>query len=101
MDLPIIPKSALRHGLTEDEILAHANDLAARFENYIPNPKHELGPAAMSELCDAVAQQSDAERHLVAAVSHARKSGMTWANIGRFVGTTGESARQRHGNRVP
>ena len=85
---------------TVEEILAHADELAARFENYEPDAEHELDPSAIRQLRDAVAEQSTAERHLLEAVKNARASGMSWANIGTFVGTSGEAARQRYGPRV-
>ncbi len=85
---------------TVEEILAHADELAARFENYEPDAEHELDPSAIRRLRDAVAEQSAAERHLLEAVRSARASGMSWANIGTFVGTSGEAARQRYSSRV-
>lgn len=50
----------------------------------------------MNELRAAVAEQSAAERHVVDAIRSARRAGMSWKAIGSFVGTTGESARQRY-----
>lgn len=85
---------------TVEEILAHADELAARFEEYEPTPDDELDIAAIGELRAAVAEQSAAERHLVDAVKTARSAGMSWAVIGTFVGTSGEAARQRYGARV-
>lgn len=85
---------------TVEEILAHADELAARFEDYVPNPGDELDAAAIGQLRAAVAEQSAAERHMLDAVKAARDAGMSWASIGTFVGTTGEAARQRYGARV-
>lgn len=79
-----------------DEILAHADELAARFEDYEPSPDDELDVAAMKELRAAVAEQSAAERHVVDAIRSARQAGLSWNAIGSFVGTTGEAARQRY-----
>lgn len=81
---------------TVDEILAHADELAARFENYEPSAADELDIAAINELRAAVAEQSAAERHVVDAIRSARQAGMTRNAIGSFVGTTGEAARQRY-----
>lgn len=81
---------------TVDEILAHADELAARFEDYEPSAAEELDVAAMNELRAAVAEQSAAERHVVDAIRSARQAGMSWNAIGSFVGTTGEAARQRY-----
>lgn len=85
---------------TVDEILAHADELSARFESYEPSDADELSIDAIQALRSAVAEQSSAERHLHQAIKLARESGMSWASIGTFVGTSGEAARQRYGKRV-
>ena len=85
---------------TVEEILAHADDLAARFESYEPDPGDELDAGAVSMLRAAVAERSEAERHLLEAVRTARKSGMPWTAIGSLVGTSGEAARQRYASKV-
>lgn len=85
---------------TVEEILAHADELAARFESYEPESDRELDATAVSLLRDAVTERSQAERHVVEAVRAARKSGMPWSAIGSFVGTSGEAARQRYGDKV-
>ncbi|WP_462418260.1 hypothetical protein [Kytococcus sp. Marseille-QA3725] len=79
-----------------EEILAHADELAVRFEGYEPRPGDELDVQAVTELRNAVAEQSAAERHVIEAVRTARRAGMSWASIGTFVGTSGEAARQRY-----
>lgn len=83
-----------------DEILAHADELAARFEDYEPDPAHELDPAAVALLREAVTQRSEAERHVIEAVRTAREAGISWSAIGTFLGTSGEAARQRYGSQV-
>ena len=85
---------------TTDEILAHADELAARFESYEPNSDDELNANAILELRTAVAERSAAQRHIQEAVRQARNSGMSWAAIGSLVGTSGEAARQRYGNQA-
>ena len=85
---------------TVDEILQHADELAARFESYEPNPADELDTGAVSLLRAAVAERSQAERHLIDAIRKAREAGMPWSAIGTFVGTSGEAARQRYTNKV-
>ncbi len=85
---------------TVDEILQHADQLAARFEDYEPDPADELDPAAVTLLRSAIQERSDAERHLLDAVRAAREAGMSWSAIGLFVGTSGEAARQRYGSKV-
>lgn len=83
-----------------DEILQHADELAARFESYEPDPADELDPDAVLALRDAVQERSEAERHILGAVRKAREAGMSWSAIGGFVGTTGEAARQRYASKV-
>jgi hypothetical protein len=83
-----------------EEILQHADELAERFENYEPNPENELDVEAVALLRTAVVERSAAERHLMEAVRAARQSGMSWAAIGTFVGTTGEAARQKYSDKV-
>lgn len=85
---------------TVEEILAHADELAARFESYEPDPAHEVAADAVVQLRAAVAERSAAERHLLEAVRTARAAGMSWSAIGSLVGTTGEAARQRYADRV-
>lgn len=85
---------------TVEEILAHADELAGRFENYHPSPADELSPGAVVALRHAVGMRADAEKDLLDAVREARKSGLTWSAIGSLLGTTGEAARQRYGKLV-
>ena len=85
---------------TVDEILAHADELAARFEQYEPNEHDEVDVAAVSALRAAVQERSAAERHIVEAVRLARAAGLSWSAIGRMVGTSGEAARQRYAKKV-
>lgn len=83
-----------------EEILAHADELSARFENYEPNPADELDLSAVALLRSAVIERSVAERHMLDAVKAARTAGLSWAAIGNLVGTSGEAARQRYGSKV-
>lgn len=83
-----------------DEILAHADELAVQFENYEPNPADELDAHAVALLRSAVAERSEAERHMLDAVRAAREAGLSWRTIGTFVGTSGEAARQRYASKV-
>jgi hypothetical protein len=83
-----------------DDILKHADELAARFEGYEPDPSDELDPDAVALLRLAVQERSDAERRVLAAIQKAREAGMSWSLIGTFVGTTGEAARQRYGGKI-
>ena len=83
-----------------DDILKHADELAARFENFDPDPAQELDQDAVRLLRQAVQDRSEAERHIVEAIRNAREAGMSWSVIGAFVGTTGEATRQRYGDKV-
>ncbi len=81
------------------EILDHADALAARFEEYEPAAGDERDPVAYAALRDAVVSRSDAERAIKEAVEQARGRGYSWAFIGKIIGTSGEAARQRYGHR--
>ncbi|UER54156.1 hypothetical protein HJG43_05945 [Kineosporiaceae bacterium SCSIO 59966] len=81
-----------------ERILADAETLAARFEQYEPDKSQEIDPTVLAELRAAAAERSSAERRLLDAVRQAREAGISWATIGTFVGTTGEAARQRYRN---
>ena len=81
------------------EILDHADELAARFEGFEPAKGDERDPAAYAALRDAVVSRSDAERAILEAVERARAHGYSWAFIGNIIGTSGEAARQRYGHK--
>lgn len=85
---------------TVKDILEHADEPAARFEDYEPKPDDERDPVAFRRLCEAVSARADAERTIAAAVEGARTSGYSWAFIGKLLGTSGEAARQRHGHKL-
>jgi len=80
------------------EILDHADELAARFERYEPAAEDERDPAVYAALRTAVVSRSDAERAIKNAVEQARSHGYSWAFIGKLIGTSGEAARQRYGH---
>lgn len=81
------------------EILAHSEELASRFEKYEPAAGDERDPAAYLALREAVVSRSEAERSIVEAVAAARSHGYSWAFIGKIIGTSGEAARQRYGHK--
>lgn len=85
---------------TVDEILQHADDLAARFKDYEPDRAQEFDPGAIELLRAAIQERPGAERHVLEAIRAARIAGMSWSAIGLFVGTSGEAARQRYGHKV-
>ena len=85
---------------TVDEIRKHADELAARFEDYQPMPGDEQDAQAVALLREAVHERSAAEQRVIDAIRAARTSGMPWPAIGAFVGTSGEAVRQRYADKV-
>jgi hypothetical protein len=83
---------------TAQEILDHADELAARFEQAEPDDLRDA--AALRVVRDAFLARADAERELRDAVVQAREDGHSWAAIGAMVGTSGEAARQRYSQAV-
>jgi hypothetical protein len=83
-----------------EEILAQADELARRFEDYEPGPGDGKDASALREVAAAFAQLAGSERRLAGAVSVARAEGHSWAAIGAMLGTSGEAARQRYGTRT-
>ncbi len=81
---------------TTSDILRHADDLAARFEEYTPRPGDGRAVAPLSRLRASVLAKADAERDLRDAVALARREGVAWSAIGAVLGTSGEAARQRY-----
>lgn len=86
---------------TIEEIISKAEELAARFEEHEPDSERLLGAAALRELRDAFLTRAHAEQRLTKAVEKARSEGHSWVSIGVMVGTSGEAARQRYGQKVP
>jgi FAD/FMN-containing dehydrogenase len=83
------------------EILDHAEELARQFEQYEPDPADGRDAAPLRAIRAAVIARSETEREIADAVQVARKAGHTWASIGAMLGTSGEAARQRYGERRP
>ncbi|GAB3245461.1 hypothetical protein GCM10027456_15640 [Kineosporia babensis] len=85
---------------TVQEILDHADELAARFEAFEPAESNAgKGEPQLEALRQAVLARSDAERALAELVWQAHSSGHSWRSIGDLLGTSGEAARQRYGKR--
>jgi hypothetical protein len=85
---------------TAKEILDQADELAARFEAHDPDLADTKDAASLRVVRLAFRDRADAERRLADAVSVARTEGQSWAAIGAMVGTSGEAARQRYGQRA-
>lgn len=79
-----------------DRMLTHSEELAAWFRHFDPKGDSGQDPMAVAELCSAIFQRAESERQLIAAIKRARAAGFSWHAIGKFVGTTGEAARQRY-----
>jgi hypothetical protein len=85
---------------TVDEILAHADELAKRFEDGSLGPGRTADGASLRAVRVAFEAKARAEHGLAEAVSEARAAGHSWAAIGAMLGTSGEAARQRYGKRA-
>jgi hypothetical protein len=81
-----------------EEIMAHANELADRFEDYEPEPGSGRDARALRDVAVAFSRLARSSQDLAAAVTVARAEGHSWAAIGAMLGTSGEAARQRYGS---
>lgn len=81
------------------EILDHADELAARFEDYEPTEGDERSVEEYV-LERATLDRARSERQVVEAVTAARAKGMSWARIGAVLGTSAQAAQQRYGTVV-
>jgi hypothetical protein len=86
---------------TAEEIINQAEELAARFEDHEPDPDAIRDATALREVRTAFLARAEAEQRVIEAVEIARADGHSWASIGAMVGTSGEAARQRFGQRSP
>lgn len=83
---------------TLEELIAHAAEIADRFEDFEPQPgsaDRPLPPAIALQI--AVLRRAAAERDVAAAVRAAREASISWRAVGEALGTSGEAARQRYG----
>lgn len=81
------------------EILVQAEELARRFETLEPDVNDRDGAEALAAVHRAALRRAEAEAAIAEAVEHARGLGQSWDAIGRRLGTSGEAARQRYGQR--
>lgn len=79
------------------DILDHADELAARFENYEPDPADER-PVEEYLLERAALARARSERQIVDAITAARTKGVSWTRIGELLGTSAQAAQQRYGH---
>ena len=81
------------------DLLDRAEDLAARFEAYEPNPEDETS-VAESHLRRAALARAQNEHQTVEAVIGARRVGLSWRRIGAELGVSAQAAQQRFGRLV-
>ncbi len=79
---------------TVDEILAHAEELADRFES--DDFDADMMTPAEYELACAARERAAVEVRVRNAVTALRGTGAPWARVGELIGTSGEAARQRY-----
>ncbi len=78
------------------EIIEHADELAARLERYEPSPGDER-PVEEYLLERAAIARAQGERQVMDAVTTARARGVSWRRIGELLGTSAQAAQQRYG----
>jgi hypothetical protein len=81
-----------------EEILAHADELAKRFEDFDPAGDKGVDARSLRDIRHAFLRRAAAEREISEAVAVARAEGHSWTAIGAMLGTSGEAARQRYGH---
>jgi hypothetical protein len=79
------------------DILDHADTLAARFKNYVPEPGDER-PVEEYLLERAALARARSERQIDEAITAAQAKNVSSTHIGELVGTTAQAAQQRYGN---
>jgi len=82
-----------------DDLIAQADELADEFERYEPREDDRREPTLMA-LRRAAYRRALIERDVIEMVRQARGAGASWTKIGKELGTSGEAARQRYGDRV-
>ena len=79
------------------DILDHADELAAKFENYEPDPTDDrLVEEYLLER--AALARARSERQIVDAIVAARAKNVSWSRIGELLGTSAQAAQQRYGD---
>lgn len=82
-----------------DDLIAQADELADEFERYEPR-EDDRGEPPLMALRRAAYRRALIERDVIAMVRQAREAGASWTKIGKELGTSGEAARQRYGDKV-
>ena len=81
------------------EIIEQAEELARRFEEFEPNPQDRARARSLAAVHRAALARAKTEATVAEAVARARADGHSWSAIGTVLGTSGEAARQRYGQR--
>ncbi|MDO5663399.1 MAG: hypothetical protein Q4G40_11940 [Brachybacterium sp.] len=80
-----------------EDITARADEFADIFESYVPGPGDQDAPLPPTMAVRLAAWRRDAaEKELADAVRAAREQRLSWREVGRAIGTSGEAARQRY-----
>lgn len=82
------------------DILDHADELAARFEQLDPDNTSDVDVPEYI-LRRAVIARARSERQIAEAVTAARHDGMSWARIGKELGVSAQAAQQRYSHAEP
>ena len=82
-----------------DDLIAQADELADEFERYEPRDDDRNEPTLMG-LRRAAYRRALIERDVIELIQQAREAGASWAKIGKELGTSGEAARQRYGDKT-
>ncbi len=79
------------------DLIAHADELADKFESYDPAPEDFDAPLPpLMAVKIAAFRRATAEKELAEAIHAARQAHLSWRQVGEAIGTTGEAARQRY-----
>jgi hypothetical protein len=81
-----------------EDILAHADELARKFEEWEPDADDIRPAGPYRALTEAVLARARAEQSVAAAVEVCRSAGYTWLAIGQILGTSASAAQQRYGH---
>lgn len=79
------------------DLIAHADELADKFETYEPTEGDFDAPLPpLMAVKFAAFRRAAAEKELAEAITAARQAHLSWRQLGEAIGTTGEAARQRY-----
>ena len=82
---------------TMQEIIDHAEELAAKYERLEPDQVEWDDAADLRDLRNVAVHRAEIEQAAIAAVAASRAAGRSWALIGSMLGTSASAAQQRYG----